>query len=78
MLLNLPGRFTCIFFHGDFIIDIIFYRGAMAKNYQLALKVEERNKAAREAEEDGDFNKAVDSMSKISGRTTQKKLPSKD
>ena len=31
----------------------------MAKNYQLALKVEERNKAAREAEEDGDFNKAV-------------------
>lgn len=31
----------------------------MAKNYQLALKVEERNKAANEAEEDGDLNKAI-------------------
>ena len=31
----------------------------MAKNYHLALKVEERNKAAGEAEEDGDLNKAV-------------------
>ena len=31
----------------------------MAKNYQLALKVGERNKAAGEAEEDGDLNKAV-------------------
>ena len=58
MLLNLPGRCPCIFFHGDFIIDIIFIAG-YGKNYQLALKVEERNKAAREAEEDGDLNKAV-------------------
>jgi hypothetical protein len=31
----------------------------MAKNYQLTLKVGERNKAAREAEEDNDHNKAV-------------------
>ena len=31
----------------------------MAKNYQLVLKVEERNKAAKEAEEAGDLNKAV-------------------
>jgi len=31
----------------------------MAKNYQLALKIEERNKIAKEAEEDGDINKAA-------------------
>jgi hypothetical protein len=31
----------------------------MAKNYQLALKVEERNKTAREAEGDDDLNKAI-------------------
>lgn len=31
----------------------------MAKNYQLVLKVDERNKTARDAEEEGDINKAV-------------------
>ena len=31
----------------------------MAKNYQLVLKVEERNKTAKEAEEENDSNKAV-------------------
>jgi hypothetical protein len=31
----------------------------MAKNYRLALKVEERNQAAREAEKDDDLNKAI-------------------
>jgi hypothetical protein len=31
----------------------------MAKNYQLVLKIEERNQAAKEAEEAGDLNKAV-------------------
>jgi hypothetical protein len=31
----------------------------MAKNYQLALKVEERNRAASEAEENDDINKAI-------------------
>src|SRR5215510_7227448 len=31
----------------------------MAKNYQLALKIEERNKLATDAEEAGDFNKAA-------------------
>jgi len=31
----------------------------MAKNYKVALKIEERNKVAREAEENGDVNKAA-------------------
>ena len=31
----------------------------MARNYKVALKIEERNKIAKEAEEDGDTNKAV-------------------
>ncbi len=31
----------------------------MARNYQLVLKVDERNKIAKEAEEEGDVNKAV-------------------
>jgi hypothetical protein len=31
----------------------------MAKNYKAALKVEERNKIAKEAEQAGDINKAV-------------------
>jgi hypothetical protein len=31
----------------------------MAKNYQLVLKVDERNKTAGDAEEEGDINKAV-------------------
>jgi len=31
----------------------------MGKNYQLVLKVDERNKTARQAEKDGDTNKAV-------------------
>ena len=43
----------------DFIIDINFFSRIMAKNYQLALKVEERNKTARQAERDDDVNKAI-------------------
>jgi len=31
----------------------------MGRNYKVALKIEERNKVAREAEEDGDVNKAT-------------------
>jgi len=31
----------------------------MRKNYQLVLKVDERNKTARQAEKEGDINKAV-------------------
>src|SRR6185369_2249690 len=31
----------------------------MAKNYKVALKVDERNETAKEAEEAGDVNKAV-------------------
>jgi hypothetical protein len=45
------------FLSSGFINDIIFIAG-YGENYQLSLKVGERNKAAREAEEDGDLNKA--------------------
>lgn len=31
----------------------------MGKNYKVALKVDERNRMAKEAEEDGDTNKAI-------------------
>lgn len=31
----------------------------MARNYKIALKIDERNKIASDAEEDGDINKAV-------------------
>jgi len=31
----------------------------MAKNYKVALKIDERNKIAKDAEEEGDVNKAV-------------------
>ena len=61
-LVKRPSGKNSFFLNKNFWLSVwhkFLFKELMAKNYRLALEVEERNNEARVAEQDGELNKAV-------------------